>query len=107
MSWCLKIGWNCFTETPSDGIGLKKLDGAEEQVLEHFLVKVLSCIRSNPLKWAISLNQPDRGHLAKYVVEVGDEDDNEGEAAKDVEEAGHISGTGGAHQIPGGNGRSR
>ena len=47
------------------------------------------------------MNQPDRGHLAKYVVEVGDEDDDEGEAAKDVEEAGHISGTGRTHQIPG------
>ena len=40
-------------------------------------------------------------HLAEYVVEVGDEDDDEGEAAKDVEEAGHISGTRRAHQIPG------
>ena len=40
----------------------------------------------------IDRNQPaQQGHLAKYVVEVGDEDDNEGEAAKDVEEAGHIS----------------
>ena len=55
----------------------------------------------------MSLNQSDDDHLAKYVVEVGDEDDDEGEAAKDMEEAGHISGTGGAHQIPGGNGRSR
>ena len=35
----------------------------------------------------------EQGHLAEYVVEVGDEDDNEGEAAKDMEEAGHISGT--------------
>ena len=45
--------------------------------------------------------QPDAGHLAKNVVEVGDEDDNEGEAAKDMEEAANISGTWGAHQIPG------
>ena len=48
----------------------------------------------------IAKNQPD-GHLAENVVEVGDEDDDEGEAAKDVEEAGHISGTRRAHQIPG------
>ena len=52
----------------------------------------------------MSLNQSDDDHLAKYVVEVGDEDDDEGETAKDVEETGHISGTGRTHQVPAGKG---
>ena len=43
-------------------------------------------------------------HLAKDVIEVGDEDDDEGETAKDVEETGHISGTGRTHQVPAGKG---
>ena len=47
-------------------------------------------LQSTEVSDIIDKNEAD-GHLAKYVVEVGDEDDNEGEAAKDVEEAGHIS----------------
>ena len=39
-------------------------------------------------------------YLAKNVVEVSDEDDNEGEAAKHVEKARNISSTGRTYQIP-------
>ena len=56
-----------------------------------------------PIHWSVRYYWPcQQGHLAKYVVEVGDEDYEEGEAAKDVEEAGHISGTRWTHQIPAG-----
>ena len=58
---------------------------SREGSLEHSLQSTEVCD-------IIDRNQPgQQGYLAKYVVEVGDEDDDEGEAAKDVEEAGHIS----------------
>ena len=73
-------------EDSADRIGLKQLYGTEEQVPNHLLVKMFSSICSDP--------------LAEDVVEVGDDDDYQREAAKDMEEGADTSWTDCPNEVP-------